>query len=126
MTVNGSGALGIVMNHILIQLRLPTTLKDLVHVPTRILTVTRVAGRPRGAYALPFNNTSHRGLNGAKSLSYFGAEKPGSPVNSPPITKSACRSASSGGLFPVGIVNVPLTTTTSNSRPSGRNPIVYP
>src|ERR1700756_4615450 len=104
MTVNGSGALGIVMNHILIQLRLPTTLKDLVHVPTRILTLTRVAGRPRGAYALPFSNTSHRGLKGAKSLSYFGAEKPGSPVNSSAMTNSACCSASSAGLFAGGIL----------------------
>src|SRR5258708_5405405 len=59
--------------------RSPTTAKDLDQLPICAATSTRALGRPPGAYALAFSSTSQRCLRGAKSTSYLGADRPGSP-----------------------------------------------
>ena len=82
----------------------------------------RVTGRPPGASAFPINNTSHAGLRGAKSTSYTGELKPGSPVKVSAMMSGNCSSHNLTFSPALGITNVPLITTTNNSRPLGSRP----
>src|SRR6266852_7540363 len=119
MTLNGSGLLTAMYKAPACQTRLPTASNDFDQEAIRRETGTLSAGFPLEEYALPLRRTSHLGFRGAKSLSYNGADNPGSPVNTSTSTNGTCSFTSLASSPCWGIVKVPLSTTTNNCRPSG-------